>query len=205
MSKSKEAGDNNDDLRRRYDYLHNTIAEKLHQQLDGLNSTDTKANILLVGIGALLAGYFQLLASDSFSSYRQYKVLVLLELLCFMMSGFFVFRTFLLRSKPAHKKERWRNDPEPQKLVDAVVNNSGKGEYWLKGAVTKHMVDSYEHNKKLLERKYDNFRLAKMALFVGVLLVFAHILLTLYNVNHIVVNLRGSNDGRDKWHYSATE
>ena len=178
-----------EDLQHQYDYLHDTISQRLREQLEGLESTDTKANLMLVAVSALIAGYFQLLSSDSFKSYRHYRILIIAELLCLMVSGLFVFRTFLLRTRPANKRERWRNDPEPQKLIDAVVNNSEKGEYWLKGTVTKHMADSYEHNKKLLERKYDNFRFAKVFLFVGVALIFLHILLTLYNVNHVMIRL----------------
>ncbi len=183
------------ELEEQYDLIYDSISNKLEQQLGSLNALDTKANILLVGIGALLTGYFQLLSS-SYLNFSSYTILVILELICFIAAGYFIFRTFLLRNHPTHKKERWRDDPSPTKLLDIFSKNSAAGVYWLKDEINKSMAIAYDHNTRLLEKKYENFRIAKAMLFIGVSILFVHLIFSLYNTEHSKQNLRQDNERR---------
>jgi hypothetical protein len=171
------------DLKNQYDLVYENISRKLDQQFESLNSIDTKASILLAAIGVLFAGYLQLLGSQAME-FRNYKIFVILEIISFIASGFIVFREFML-----NKKEIWRSDPRPDKLIEIFSKNSNKGEYWLKDQINRGMSEAYDHNDRLSIKKYNRFLIARNILYFGVCLLAFHLILMLLGVNKIVFNL----------------
>jgi hypothetical protein len=176
--------ENNQDLKNQYDLLYENISRKLDQQLESLSSIDTKASILLATIGVLFAGYLQLLDSQGMG-FGDYRIFVVLEILSFLVSGFLVFGAFIL-----NKKEIWRSDPRPSKLIEIFSKNSNKGEYWLKDQVIKNMNEAYEHNDKLIIKKYNHFLRARGILYFGICILVLHLATLIFNIDKIIINLK---------------
>ncbi len=176
--------ENNQDLKNQYDLLYENISRKLDQQLESLSSIDTKASILLATIGVLFAGYLQLLDSQGMG-FGDYRIFVVLEILSFLVSGFLVFGAFML-----NKKEIWRSDPRPNKLIEIFSKNSNKGEYWLKDQVIKNMNEAYEHNDKLITKKYNHFLRARGVLYFGICILVLHLAALIFNIDKIIINLK---------------
>lgn len=175
--------ENIQDLKKQYDLMYENISRKLDQQFESLNSIDTKASILLAAIGVIFAGYLQLLGSQEMG-FKNYRIFVVLEIFSFLISGFIVFRAFML-----NKKEIWRSDPRPNRLIETFSKNSDKGEYWLKDQIIKGMSEAYEHNDKLSVKKYNHFLIARSVLYFGIGLLAVHLIALLFNVNKIFINL----------------
>ncbi|PIS08350.1 hypothetical protein COT76_01915 [Candidatus Berkelbacteria bacterium CG10_big_fil_rev_8_21_14_0_10_33_10] len=175
---------NNPDLKKQYDLLYENISRKLDQQVESLGSIDTKASILLATIGVLFAGYLQLLASQEMG-FKDYRIFVILEILSFLVAGFYVFKAFMLS-----KKEIWRSDPRPQKLIEIFSKNSNKGEYWLKDQIIKNMNEAYEHNDGLIIKKYNYFLRARGVLYFGIIVLVFHLISLLFSINNIIINLK---------------
>lgn len=163
------------------DFLYSVTSQKLDKQLESLSSLDNKANILLVSIGVLSAGYFQLLANSP--SFKSYKYLVLIELFCFFMSGYVLFNTFLPKTLNPEKREKWRNDPSPRKLLNTIERYAEKDDAWFKNEASKSISEAYEVNKELIEKKYQKFMRAKLLMFFGALILLIHFVLWLYNIH----------------------
>lgn len=175
---------NNQDLKNQYDLLYENISRKLDQQVESLSSIDTKASILLATIGVLFAGYLQLLGSQEIG-FRDYRIFVIFEILSFLISGFFVFRAFML-----NKKEIWRSDPRPSKLIEIFSKNSNKGEYWLKDQIVKNINKAYEHNDKLIIKKYNYFLKARSIIYFGIVVLVLHLTILLFDIDRIIINLK---------------
>ena len=175
---------NNSGLKKQYDLLYENISRKLSQQIESLGSIDTKASILLVMIGVLFTGYLQLLSNQEMG-FKDYEIFVILEILSFLVAGAYVFRAFMLS-----KKEIWRNDPRPQKLVEIFSKNSSKGEYWLKDQIIKNMNEAYEHNDGLIIKKYNYFLSAKCVLYFGIIVLVLHLISLFFSINNIMINLK---------------
>lgn len=173
----------NQDLKKQYDLLYENISRKLDQQVESLGSIDMKASILLATIGILFAGYLQLLVSQEIG-FRNYRFFVVLEIISFIVAGLYVFRAFIL-----NKKEIWRSDPRPHKLIYIFSKNSSKGEYWLKDQIIKNMNEAYEHNDQLIIKKYNYFLRAREILYFGIIVLVLHLILLLFNINHSIINL----------------
>jgi len=176
--------ENNQDLQNQYDLLYENISRKLDQQFTSLDALDTKASILFATIGVLFAGYLQLL-SDQKMGFGDYRIFVIVEILSFLVSGFFVFRAFTL-----NKKEIWRSDPRPNKLIETFSKNSGKGVYWLKDQIIKNMSEAYEHNDKLAIKKHNYFSKARVVLYFGISIFTVHLFASLFSISRIIINLK---------------
>lgn len=176
--------DNNQDLKNQYDLLYENISKKLDQQIESLGSIDIKASILLAAIGVLFAGYLQLLSNHEIR-FSDYRIFVVLEILSFLVSGFYVFRALMLS-----KKEIWRSDPRPKKLIEIFSKNSKRGEYWLKDQIIKNMNKAYEHNDELIIKKYNQFHRARGILYFGISVLLFHLVLLLFSINQIIINLK---------------
>ena len=184
LRRLKNMSENNQDLKNQYNLLYENISRKLDQQFESLSSIDTKASILLATIGVLFAGYLQLLNSQGMG-FEDYRIFVVLEILSFLIFGFLVFRAFML-----NKKEFWRSDPRPNKLIEIFSKNSKKGEYWLKDQVIKNMNEAYEHNDKLIIKKYNYFLKARKILYFGICILVIHLIALIYNIDKIFINLK---------------
>ena len=176
--------ENNKDIKNQYDLLYNNISSKLEQQIESLNTLDTKASILLAVIGVMFAGYFQLFTCNEIE-FKRYLPFVILEILSFVISGFFVFKAFILS-----KNECWRSDPNPKSLLDAFAKNSGKGEYWLKDQIMKNMSEAYSSNSSLASKKYRYFLAARAILYFGIIILVLHLVLSLFGIDKIIVTLK---------------
>lgn len=174
----------NDDIKKQYDLIYDNISRRLEQQIESLGSIDIKASILLATIGILTAGYFQLLASKSFS-FSDFKYFVILEILFLFLAGIYSFKAFI-----QNRNEKWRNDPQPSKLVSTFVQNSSKGYYWLKMDIITWMVNANEKNTYLIESKYDAIRKARLFLLLSIILIIFHLSIALFNVGKLTIFLK---------------
>jgi hypothetical protein len=174
----------NDDLKKQYDLIYENISRKLEQQIESLGSIDIKASILLATIGILTAGYFQLLSSKSFS-FSDFRFFVIIEILFLFLAGFYSFKAFI-----QNRNEKWRNDPEPSKLVSTFVENRSRGYYWLKMDIIAWMVKANEKNTHLIETKYDAIRKAQYFLLVAIVIIIIHLSLSLFDIGKITILLK---------------
>lgn len=162
-----------EDIKEQFDLIFDVVSKKLEQQVSSLGSMDTKASILLAAIGVIFAGYLQLLSSGSIVRFT-YPIFVFTVLVSFILSGFYVFKSFMLK-----RDETWRNDPRPKTLLTAFSENSDKGVYWLKDQIIKNISSAYEINDALVLKKYENLHKAKKFLYIGVITLTLHILVSL--------------------------
>jgi hypothetical protein len=160
---------NNEDIKKQYDLLYEMTSKKLEKQVESLGSLDTKSSILLATVGVIFAGYLQLLTSTEFG-FKNIPWLVVLELMLFISSGFFIFKAFMLS-----KDETWRDDPRPKKLLKYFSENFERGEYNLKDEITKGMVESYECNDKKILKKYEHLHLARNLMYLGIITLLVHL------------------------------
>lgn len=168
--------------KRQYDLIYESVSKKLEQQISSLSSLDTKASILLATVGVLFAGYLQLLTSGWFL-FNHFTVLIVIEIIAFTLTGFFIFKAFILDSN-----EVWRDDPRPKLLLEVFSKNFRKGEYWLKSEIIKNISDSYEHNDELIIKKYNSLLVARWILFIGVCVLVVHITFSMFDVLRLVKN-----------------
>jgi hypothetical protein len=164
-----------DEIKKQYDLLYESISQKLQQQVESLGAIDTKSSILLAAIGVIFAGYLQLLTSSELG-FTDLPVLVAVEILAFISSGFYVFRAFMLS-----KEETWRDDPRPSKLLEYFASHSDQGEYGLKDEVIKSMSESYELNDAKILDKYKHLHTARILLFIGIIVLVAHLFIILFS------------------------
>jgi len=163
-----------DDLKKQYDLIFNTISSKLEKQVSSLSSIDTKVSIILASIGVIFAGYLQLISSEKLNLLN-YPLITMIILIMFIISGFFAFKSFTLK-----RDETWRDDPRPSKLLKIFSEKSKEGEYWLKDEISKSMSQSYEENDKRIISKYEYLHKAKNFLFFGVIGLFIHVFISVF-------------------------
>ncbi|MBN1618316.1 hypothetical protein JW887_03170 [Candidatus Dojkabacteria bacterium] len=174
-------GGDTKDLKEQYDFILESVSGKLDQQIEKLGALDTKSSIVFAVAGILFAGLLQIVQNDSLD--RLYLVIV--EALLLIGSCFYTFRVFILS-----KKEIWRNDPRPSKLINTFSKNYKKGIYWLKLEVIKSISASYEKNDILFNQKYRWLRTAVWLLVAAIIILLIHIVLEMYEIPVIDLNFK---------------
>jgi hypothetical protein len=175
---------NEDDIRSQYDLIYENTSKKLDQQISNLNAIDAKASTLLAVVGVLILGAFQLLTSKAIDP-NDRLILIVLEFTLLSLSGFFTFRAIIL-----NRKEGWRDDPRPEKLLEVFSKNADKGVYWLKDQIIKSISVSYEANDILVIKKYGYLLKARFCLFLGVIALFINLVFILFPTLSIILNIR---------------
>lgn len=174
----------NEDLRQQYDLIFDVLSKKLEEQIGLISNLDTKASIFLAVTGVVIAGVFVLVASDKLG-YRDYKYFVCIELLLLTISGYFVFKAFILE-----KKEFWYTTPSPKKLLDAFSRNAYENVNFLKEDIIKSIREVYNDNAILATKKHKNFIIAQKFLYAGVILMLLHLVLLFFGINRIIIPVR---------------
>ncbi len=146
------------------------IKERLKDQLDSVDSMDTKAGIVLGFNGAILAA---LLNSDWFRTLPIYFLGFILLAIC-VTTGV-ALKAFLVR---AYKK-----DPDPSKLIEGY---QGKKENETRGQLIRNFEKCFNNNKEMIEnkKKYINWSFKLLALTVGIVAFVALITTFINNANY---------------------
>jgi len=146
--------------------LFSEIKERLNDQLQSIDSLDTKAGITLGFIGVILAG---LVNSAWFLDLPYYYLLIILTLI--FLTTFFILRAYLVKS--------YRKDPDPKALVDKYENEN---EDKIKKQLIRNFEECFNKNKKSLEDKKDNLNLGFTFLFVTVIALGIIVFLSNQNI-----------------------
>ena len=168
-----------EDANKQIDLVSMISSSKLEQQLININSIDTKSNILAAIIGFSLAVYFQLITSDKLS-FKDHRYFIIFELFCLLTAGYLVFRSFLVS-----KKEVWRNDPNPNKLIKYVSENPDKDINQLKTLLSRFYAEAYDINNRQIDFKYTYLRQSAYYFFAAISIIIIHFFIVLYNIGEI--------------------
>lgn len=148
--------------------VYEVAKNQLDQQIASIDAFTTRAALVLATCGVVFAGYLQLLSSELWI-FNCHQKLFVFEIGAVILAGLFAFLALVFGSE----KEPWRYDPNPEKLyqlAERVVDLD------IEDEVTKSMIESYNHNRTLFEKKYRYLGFARYALYCSVGIFMVHLL-----------------------------
>ena len=149
--------------------VYESIKDQLDQQISSVDSFTTRAGLVLATCGVVFAGYLQLLGSDSWM-YSCVALLSVFEIFTVIISGLFAF----LSLAPGGEVGHWRYDPNPEKLYGFMKDPKGLD---VTDEMTKSMIEAYNHNRKLLDKKFDHLKLSRYFLYASGSIFIIHLLI----------------------------
>lgn len=144
------------------------IKERLDQQIEAVDSFNTRAGFVLATCGVVFAAYAQLLTSRPWTSHCGILFSVL-EIVALLVSGFFAFSAIA----PGGEEQPWRYNPDPEGLMQLWENKSQN----FSKEVTDSMVRAYKHNREIFNKKFASLTNARLALYVSGSIFALHLLI----------------------------
>lgn len=173
------------DLPQQYEFVYEVISKRLEQQMEEVKTLNDKVGTFLIVIGISMAGLTQLITSNLGYREGNYKYLLVVEMILFAVSIYFVLKAFFLK-----KEEFWDNPPQPASLLETFAQHIFPSLPLLKEEVFKNINKAYIHNRELKNKKYDYLVLAKRFLYVGSAIVFIHLCLLFFAGGKIIIPLK---------------
>jgi hypothetical protein len=144
------------------------IKDRLDQQIEAVDSFNTRAGLVLATCGVIFAAYAQLLTSRSWTSHCG-LLLSILEIGALLVSGFFAFAALV----PGGEEQPWRYNPDPEGLSELLKS----GTTTFSQQVMDSMVKAYKHNKEIFKKKFSSLTNARIALYVSGSIFALHLLI----------------------------
>lgn len=147
------------------------IERRLAEQFSSVDTFATRAGLVLATCGVAFAGFAQLLTNSSWNQSCS-SILFLPEMIFLVTSGYFAFRAMSVGST----QMRWAYDPDPEKLYRMATEKSREQ---LEDEAVRSMVEAYNANKVVTDRKYELLRYAQIALYSAGLVFIVHLVIFL--------------------------
>ncbi len=152
--------------------VYGIIERRLAELIESVDSFNTRAGLVLATCGVVFTGYATLLTSDRWLR-RCGSELFIFEVGLAMLAGVLAFMSLA----PGADEEQWRNDPDPEKLYRLLEAKDGKD---VLDEAARSMVDAYNQNKRIMEKKFSLLRGAKYALYASGGIFFIHLMIFLF-------------------------
>lgn len=149
--------------------VYESIRDQLDQQIFSVDSFTTRAGLVLATCGVVFAGYLQLLTSKPWMC-SEVSLLSVFEILAVLVSGLFAF----LSLAPGGEVDHWRYDPDPEKLYRFLKDPRDLD---ITDEVTKSMILSYNHNRELMDKKFNYLKFSRRFLYLSGSIFALHLLL----------------------------
>lgn len=135
--------------------LYTEIKERLRDQLDSVDTLDTKSGITIAFVGALIGG---LANSSWFIGLHYYFMLPIM--IALTLTTLFALISILSRE--------YRKDPEPSELVNKYKD---KTEIETKAQLIRNFEDCFNANESIISFKKKMLNIAFTLLFVSIILL----------------------------------
>ncbi len=152
--------------------VYGIIERRLAELIESVDSFNTRAGLVLATCGVVFTGYATLMTSDRWL-HRCGSELFVLEVGLAMLAGVLAFMSLASGAD----EERWHNDPDPEKLYRLLEAKDDKD---VLDEAAKSMVDAYNQNKRIMEKKFSLLRGAKYALYASGGVFFIHLVIFLF-------------------------
>lgn len=164
---SKELSDIN-----RQTLAYELVKERLAQQIESVKSLDIKASITLAIIGVIFTGYLQ-----SVITHVDSRWIRLLTFLILILAGVFAVKTFV--QTKSNNWNDWRNDPDPEQLLNIVTNPDFKSynDVEITNYILKSMAASYEHNIRLYRKRYNSLYISLALVLAAAIIIGIQVIL----------------------------
>ncbi len=149
---------------------HELIRDRLDQQIEAVDSFNTRAGLMLATCGVMLAAYAGLLGMHGWVSHCRI-LLSVLEMAALLVAGYFALSSLV----PGGENQPWHYNPDPRKLMDLLKSKHPN----FADEVMKSMVDAYDHNREVFKKKFDALANARIALYVSGSIFALHLLIFL--------------------------